>query len=314
MKLIWQRTWKISHKNFAKTILVLAGMSAIGCASPDKQQTELNAEKLNKASTFARFVPERKDDFAWENDLIAFRAYGPALRPSAENAGTDCWLKRVDYPVIDLWYERAQNGVSYHKDNGEGLDNYHVGRSMGCGSTGIWLNQTLEQLETYTSWKILTQTQEKTVFVLSYNKTINSTQYREEKQITIELGKRLYQVQSQFFVNDKVAANLPVAIGLTTHDEKAAVTYNVKAGWLAASENLEGAYLGTGVLLAPNYPINQVINQLSKGQKDAGNAMLITQTDQNGRVKYWSGYGWGKQGDISNINDWAEYLNQFTAP
>ena len=31
-------------------------------------------------ATYARFVPEREDDFAWENDLVAFRAYGPAMR------------------------------------------------------------------------------------------------------------------------------------------------------------------------------------------------------------------------------------------
>ena len=28
---------------------------------------------------YGRYVPERLDDYAWENDRIAFRAYGPAL-------------------------------------------------------------------------------------------------------------------------------------------------------------------------------------------------------------------------------------------
>src|SRR6476661_2240682 len=31
------------------------------------------------AKTYARYVPERYDDFAWENDKIAFRMYGKAL-------------------------------------------------------------------------------------------------------------------------------------------------------------------------------------------------------------------------------------------
>ena len=44
-----------------------------------------------------RFVPERKDDFAWENDLIAFRAYGPALRYFPEDSGFDAWPKRVPW-------------------------------------------------------------------------------------------------------------------------------------------------------------------------------------------------------------------------
>ena len=32
--------------------------------------------------TFARYVPERYDDFAWESDRIAHRAYGLALIPA----------------------------------------------------------------------------------------------------------------------------------------------------------------------------------------------------------------------------------------
>src|SRR5262245_33955903 len=31
------------------------------------------------ARAYGRFVPERKDDVAWENDRIAYRVYGPAL-------------------------------------------------------------------------------------------------------------------------------------------------------------------------------------------------------------------------------------------
>ena len=31
------------------------------------------------SKTYGRFITERKDDFAWENDRVAFRVYGPAL-------------------------------------------------------------------------------------------------------------------------------------------------------------------------------------------------------------------------------------------
>ena len=33
-----------------------------------------------------RYYPERVDDVAWENDLVAFRTYGPALQKSGERA------------------------------------------------------------------------------------------------------------------------------------------------------------------------------------------------------------------------------------
>ncbi|MBV5342917.1 DUF4861 family protein, partial [bacterium] len=42
-----------------------------------------------KFLTHARFVPERKDDFAWENDLAAYRMYGPALANEKPSNGVD---------------------------------------------------------------------------------------------------------------------------------------------------------------------------------------------------------------------------------
>ena len=31
----------------------------------------------------------------------------------------------------------------YHSDRGEGLDNYHVGPSLGAGGTGVMINDSL---------------------------------------------------------------------------------------------------------------------------------------------------------------------------
>ncbi|NEU68475.1 DUF4861 domain-containing protein [Spirosoma agri] len=40
--------------------------------------------------TYCRYVPERYDDFAWENDKVAFRIYGAALNGRSDNAyGSD---------------------------------------------------------------------------------------------------------------------------------------------------------------------------------------------------------------------------------
>ena len=51
-----------------------------------------------------RYYPERVDDVAWENDLTAFRAYGPALQETGERAfGYDIWtilLSRWWKPVM----------------------------------------------------------------------------------------------------------------------------------------------------------------------------------------------------------------------
>ena len=41
------------------------------------------------ATTFSRFVPERTDDYAWENDRVAFRTYGPVAQQLAEAGKKD---------------------------------------------------------------------------------------------------------------------------------------------------------------------------------------------------------------------------------
>jgi len=49
------------------------------------------------SKTYARYVPERFDDFAWENDVVAFRMYGKALEGRKDDAqGMDYWAKRTD--------------------------------------------------------------------------------------------------------------------------------------------------------------------------------------------------------------------------
>ena len=99
-------------------------------------------QPATEVSTFSRLVPERIDDYAWENDRVAFRTYGPEaqkITESGESGGTltsgiDAWLKRVDYPVIDKWYQNHQEKAgAYHIDSGEGYDPYHVGDSRGVG-------------------------------------------------------------------------------------------------------------------------------------------------------------------------------------
>jgi len=55
---------------------------------------------------YGRLVPERKDDFAWENNRTAFRVYGPALKATGEiSNGMDFWAKKTDSLIIDKWYK-----------------------------------------------------------------------------------------------------------------------------------------------------------------------------------------------------------------
>jgi hypothetical protein len=261
------------------------------------------------AETFCRFVPERKDDFAWENDKVAFRAYGPALRSGAEDSGIDCWLKRVDYPIIDKWYKQAAEGKPYHKDWGEGYDPYHVGSSRGCGGLGLWINEKLVISDTFIDWKILKCEPSESVFVLTYEYKVGKDIYKEEKQISIKLGDQLFKSISTFWENGRLVTGLPIAVGLTTHDGKAIASKNVSKGWMACWEEIDGEGLGIGVVMDPAAIAEFQLVESPK--KDESHALFITRTDAKGQVAYYAGFGWAKAGEIKTVEEWSVYLEAF---
>ncbi len=82
---------------------------------------------------YGRFNRERFDDFAWENDRIAHRMYGPGLetwqREPLTSSTVDIWCKRVPRLVINDWYMVDD----YHRDTGEGADFYSAGKTRGVG-------------------------------------------------------------------------------------------------------------------------------------------------------------------------------------
>jgi len=83
---------------------------------------------------YGRFVRERHDDFAWENDLVAHRVYGTDLETYKKDplvsSGVDVWVKRVPKLIANDWYLTGD----YHRDLGEGADFYSVAKSRGCGA------------------------------------------------------------------------------------------------------------------------------------------------------------------------------------
>ena len=125
--------------------LFQADVPANGTARYIVVTDSVNPEPESDVIAYSRFVPERTDDYTWENDKVAFRVYGPTGQKEALegvvgstlSSGVDLWLKRTDRSVIDRWYaEHVKAPGYYHIDHGEGYDPYHVGDSRGTGGTG----------------------------------------------------------------------------------------------------------------------------------------------------------------------------------
>ncbi|HEU5081134.1 MAG TPA: DUF4861 family protein [Opitutaceae bacterium] len=266
------------------------------------------------SKVFARYVPERFDDFAWENDKMAHRAYGPALMvPSAGgdrmvSSGLDFWCKRVDYPIVDRWYLRSKG--EYHRDSGEGLDMYDVNSARGCGGTGVWSNDRLYPSSNYTSWKVLANGPIRAIFELSYPLwDASGFQLSEVKRFTVDAGKSLDLIESTYTFASHAAfgdKTLSVAAGLARHKTNGAVTKNEGERWLSYWEDYgKHGQLGTAVVLAPDQDV--------RFAEDTLNHLAITTLHENKKLVYYAGGGWSERGEFKTKEAWNAYLSAFAA-
>ncbi len=269
---------------------------------------------ISMIATYARFVPERIDDFAWENDKVAFRTYGPKAQQITESgeaggtlsSGIDCWLKRVDYPIINKWYKQdLEEGKSYHEDHGEGLDNYHVGASRGTGGIGIWKDSVLFSSKNYLSWKIITNGPIRTTFDLDYGTwDANGISVKETKRISIDLGSNLYKC-TLLLANHSELPN--VTLGISLHEKAGSVSSNVEKGWFSYLEPLDDSELSTALVVDPKVIIDFIDYRTEK--PDLSNLLVVCQP--KAMLIYYAGFAWKKSNQFILPEGFNDYLEKF---
>jgi hypothetical protein len=259
-----------------------------------------------KVMAYGRFVPEREDDFTWENDKVAFRVYGPSSGGKGSVSGVDPWFKKVDYSIIDKWYANFLQDISYHEDHGEGYDIYHVGPSRGVGGTAIWVDGVAYAAAMFKSYEVHQSGGDVVEFTVQYEWETPLGAVAESKTISLAMGSQLYQVNSVFTL-DGEPASLPIAIGLATHDEAAAVFSNEATGRISTWEVMDGNGVGTGALLAPDR-VQEILHAPSE-EKDASHIWLITASDDSGALNFRAGFAWEAAGEITSSEQWNAYLD-----
>lgn len=297
-------------KNYKRLALAVSlGLTLSACSSIKEVTNQLSiSNSTNEVKAYGRFVPERRDDFAWENDKVAFRVYGPAAPLKGHSNGVDAWLKRVDYSIIDKWYKAHTEGVSYHVDHGEGYDPYHTGTSRGVGGSAVWVDGRPYTAHSYKSYNVIENNGDKVVFELVYEWYTPLGIVKELKTISLTLGSQLYHVDSKFTLDGK-PAQLPIAVGIATHDEKAKVSYNKARGRISAWEEIHGKGLGTGAIMNPTKvkEIKHVVSDV----KDESHIWMLTSTDKEGKLSYQAGFAWQLAGEITDNTQWQSYLDSY---
>lgn len=266
---------------------------------------------------FARYVGERLDDFAWENDKIAHRTYGPALAEPVPpggakevlvTSGLDVWCKRVDYPVVDRWYNKGHD--HYHKDEGEGMDMYQVGPSRGCGGTGIWDGRALHVGRNYRAWKVIANGPIRAIFELTYDTWMaDGVMVSEVKRFTVDAGHNLDRIESTFAITG--AKEVTVGIGLNKNPadrgQDPVITHRPAADqatltqWTVQKTN---GSLGTAVVLAAT-------DAFAGFAEDDRNQLVLAKAAAGQPLRYYAGAGWSKAGEFTSPEAWDAYVASF---
>ena len=252
-----------------------------------------------------RFVRERHDDFAWENDRIARRMYGPDLetwkKEPLTSSGIDAWSKRTRRLVISDWY-LADN---YHQDSGEGGDFYSVGKTRGCGGLGIWAKDALHVSKNFRTSRVFANGPIRLVFELGYEPwDAGGSKVAETKRVILDAGSNFDRFQSRFTTQGGRKA-LQVGIGIAKHGGSS-MEADEKAGWLGTWEPLKApnGNLGCAVVLAPGSSAVQ--------QTTSTDYLLVTAPGSDGSVAYYSGIGWDKSGDVEGRAAWTAQVQSLS--
>ncbi|MCC8145218.1 MAG: DUF4861 domain-containing protein [Bacteroidales bacterium] len=258
--------------------------------------------------TFGRIVPERKDDFAWENARIAFRVYGPALANENPSNGIDIWLKKTSDMIVNKFYkEELEDGKSYHIDRGEGLDCYKVGHTLGAGGIAPFADSTIWVGNHYTTARVLDSGVLRTTFELTYDSVKVNDQVMFQKMIvSLDAGSQLNKA-SVIYNGDFDAMDL--AAGIFLHAELGNIQTNQEKGYVAYAEN---AVSDAGVPAGRNY-VGVVFTTPVKGifQNNEHIAGLTSYT-KGKPFDYYFGAGWSEWGFQSD-EEWFKYIEEYAA-
>jgi hypothetical protein len=251
---------------------------------------------------YGRFVRERFDDFAWENDRIGHRTYGKALitwkgEPLTSSA-IDIWSKRTERLVINDWY-MVDN---YHTDQGEGVDAYSAGPTRGCGGNGIWSNGQLYVPTNFVDSRVLANGPIRVMFELVYEPfDVNGVKVSQVLRVSLDAGSQLNQFRASYQGGSE---SLALAIGLKkVKDEQK--QFNAEHGWLTIWEPVDKnlGMQGLAIVVDPR--------AVDKVAEDKLNHLVVLKPGITGPVSYWAGFAWDRAGKIPSAESWNAYVDQF---
>ena len=284
-------------KRIAIVFALAAGLLLGGCRQKDQVRV------------MAREVPERADDFVFENNLIAGRFYGKALEGNPTSPGLDIWVKMPGKLVADEWYKGAMEDPDYYHHDHGGKDCYKVSVSLGGGASAPFVQGKLCYPATnYRSSHVEYHGADTVCFTLSYPEweISEGVKVALEKTVTVAADSYFCDVEDVYTFSGTLS--LVIAAGINQHYGQNTVEKNMArkdryAIWEKASDQSvepEDGMLGVAVVM----PEAQMICMTT----DRTHALLLTAIGSGDAVRYKIGSCWSK-GDIKSADEWFQLVD-----
>jgi len=255
---------------------------------------------------YGRFVRERFDDFAWENDLIAHRTYGRGLETwkgePLTSSSIDIWSKLTPKLIINEWY--MMGDAFYHHMTDNGGDDYSAGATRGDGGNGLWAADKLWVSKNFVNSRELADGPVRVMFELDYEPfDVNGIKVAETMRVTLDAGSQMdhYQVT---FKPDSAGEPLTAAVGLKKVKGEQ-TDFDAARGTLAIWEPMEKnqGMQGVAAIVDPKIFVKQAGDKL--------NNLLLVRAEPDHSVDYWAGFAWDKAGKITTQDAWKKYVDEF---
>lgn len=270
-----------------------------------------------------RQYPERMDDLSWENDRVAFRAYGPAAQVRGDRLfGYDLWTKSVAEPVVEERYDNHLNqGLSYHIDHGNGMDCYAVGPTLGGGTTALFPNNELIYPYNYATCEVLDNGPLRFTAYLTFHPMVvgSDSLVTETRLITLDKGS---QLNKTIITYENLTQTIPLATGIVLHKENPeGYAFDGKKGYISYADLTEDAQKGNGIIyIGAVFPENPAVvapylfsaEELPSRGGALGHLLAVSEYTPNTAYVYYWGSGWSKYG-FEEEPLWIDYLERYAA-
>ena len=286
-----------------------------------------------------RCYPERMDDMAWENDLVAFRAYGPALQAKGERGfGYDLFTKyNTTEPMLEAMYAKELDKEtlakiaelkktdpkaaaelsrerSYHIDHGYGMDCYAVGPTLGAGVAALMVNDTIIYPWCYKNQEILdngplrfTVKLEFTPLTVKGDSTVVET-----RLITLDAGSHLNKTVVSY---SNLKETLPIVAGIVLHEPDGAVVADAANGYITYVDPTTGPdngkiFMGAAVPAVVKDAKTVLFSEKEKKERNNadGHVLAVSDYEPGSEYVYYWGFAWDKA-DIKTA--WNRYMADF---